>query len=119
MTQEMPLVGAARVLASQLGLALWRNNSGACQDQSGRLVRFGLGNDSAALCKTWKSSDLIGVGAWGRFAAVELKPPGWRWRGTERELAQLAFHNNVRALGGLAGFATTLEDVERILRGEN
>jgi hypothetical protein len=117
MTQEISLVGAARVRASELGLALWRNNSGACRDQRGRLVRFGLGNDSAALCKVWKSSDLIGLGIGGRLAAVEVKPAGWRYAGTERERAQAAFHECVRMLGGLAGFATTIDDVERILRG--
>lgn len=115
--REMPLLNQARVRASELGCALWRNNSGACRDATGRFVRFGLGNDSAALCRLWKSSDLVGVGPGGRFLAVEIKPPGWRYTGTGRELAQEAFLNHVRALRGLAGFATAIEDVEKIIRG--
>ena len=78
-------------------------------------MRFGLGNDSAALCRAWKSSDLVGIGPGGRFLAVEVKAPDWRWTGSGREIAQAAFHANVRALGGLAMFANSMDDLEKLI----
>jgi hypothetical protein len=113
---EAALQSTLRVHAPTLGFALWRNNNGACRDDTGRLIRYGLGNDSAKLNKRWKSSDLIGVGPGGRFVAVEVKSPGWHTPRNEREHAQANFINTVRALGGCAGFATSVVDYERIVR---
>lgn len=107
---------------------IWRNNSGAFKDEEGRLIRFGLGNDSPALNKVVKSSDLIGitpvqvtpemVGYWlGVFTAIEVKEPGWVQRpGDKRASAQAAFHDIVRAACGYAGFATHVDDMHRIIR---
>ncbi len=51
-----------RLAAPYRGLTLWRNNSGALMDiESGRLVRFGLGNDSQKMNRNIKSSDLVGI----------------------------------------------------------
>ena len=51
-----------RLNASRVGVTLWRNNSGATFDEdSQRMVRFGLGNESDKLNKQMKSSDLIGI----------------------------------------------------------
>ena len=49
--------GAAqiRLAAGRAGVPLFRNNSGAMTDQTGRLIRFGLGNESPALNARWKS----------------------------------------------------------------
>lgn len=116
-----PSEGAAQALirleAPKHGAMLWRNNSGALMDDDGRMVRFGLGNDSAKVNKGWKSSDLIGITpvhwqgyTFGVFTAVEVKRPGWKKPQNARDRAQLAFMTTVKAYGGRACFATSAED---------
>lgn len=78
-------------------------------DNDGRMVRYGLGNDSKRLNDVWKSSDLIGITR-GKFTAVEVKAPGWRGVSTAHERAQAAMLANVNALGGIGFFATSVED---------
>ena len=109
---------------------IWRNNNGACYDKTGRLIRYGLGNDSAKVNKKIKSSDLIGITpvvvtpemvgqTIGVFTAVECKPSDWKLRASDdRGQAQLMFHMIVHAHGGYAGFATHPSDIERITRKE-
>lgn len=98
--------------APSLGLILFRNNSGAMTDAKGRSVRFGLGNDSQALCRKRKSSDLIGVWSpYGVFIAIEVKRPGWTFKGTPREVAQQNFINEINESGGIAFFASSWKDV--------
>jgi hypothetical protein len=112
---ETDVLAELRLEASRLGLALWRNNSGAARDMHGRLLRFGLGNESAALWKIWKSSDLVGVGPGGRLVAIEAKDWGWTWTGNAHERAQWSFMQNVMQLGGIAGFCTCAGDLRRML----
>jgi len=50
-----------RMGAAAQGIIAWRNNSGAMMDENGNMVRFGLCNDTAALNKKFKSSDLVGI----------------------------------------------------------
>ena len=121
--------GAAqmRLAAGRAGVPLFRNNSGAMTDQTGRLIRFGLGNESPALNARWKSSDLIGllpvlvqpshVGkTLGVFLAVETKKPGWRLTpGDKRGQAQAAFLQSVRGFGGVGGFCCTADDFAKLL----
>lgn len=108
---------AVRLEASKLGWRLFRNNVGAFQDSTGRWVRYGLANDSAALNKKLKSGDLVGIKPvvvtpemvgqkLGVFVSREVKQEGWRYTGTEREVAQLAWINLVNSLGGDAAFTT-------------
>ena len=116
---EADVQDACVLLAPRYGARLWRNNSGALKDAGGRLVRFGLGNVSAQLNRVWKSSDLIGRTARGRFVAVECKPPGWSILGhrlTDHELAQLAFLMDVAWSGGLATFCSDPRQLEEALR---
>ncbi len=96
------------------GGAVWRNNSGACKDETGRQIRYGLGNDSAALNKVMKSSDLIGIAPGGRFLAVEVKPADWRY-GDARSVAQGNFLRRVNELGGIGTFANNVADVARAI----
>jgi hypothetical protein len=117
MSETDEVVAGCRVRASQMGLAMWRNNSGAAFDRTGRMVRYGLGNDSAKLCRVWKSGDLIGVGFNGVFVGAECKRPGWTWRGTPDEVAQHNFMENVRRLGGRAGFVTSADEYEALVLG--
>lgn len=106
-----------RLEASRLGMRLFRNNVGACKDETGRVIRYGLCNDSAQMNKTVKSSDLIGIRpviitpdmvghTIGQFVAREVKRPGWSYRGTDREVAQQAFGQLVLKLGGDFKFCT-------------
>ena len=124
-----------RLRAADRGARLWRNNSGACEDKTGRLVRYGLANDSPAVNKIFKSSDLIGItpivvthpmvgGTVGIFTAAECKEPGWRYAGDKacscrphssqckpcREKAQFAFLSLVNGLGGIGKFVSNPED---------
>lgn len=108
---------AIRLEAAQKGIYLWRNNVGALKDDTGRLVRYGLANDSAQINKRLKSSDLIGLRPFliqpehvgrlfGQFVAREVKEPGWTFRGDDRETAQQTFIHLVQTNGGDAAFAT-------------
>lgn len=108
-----------RLYVSAQGGAVFRNNVGAMYDaDSRRLVRYGLANDSRAMNLQLKSSDLIGWCGDGRFLSIECKAPGWQYRGTSRERAQLKWIEHVRRCGGRAGFAQSLEDVYDILKQE-
>ncbi len=106
-----------RLAAPARGMRLFRNNVGVLKNEDGRPVRYGLANDSSALNKRLKSSDLIG---WRRliitaemvgcvvaqFVAIECKAPGWKYRGDDREQAQHRFISLAAADGGYAQFAT-------------
>lgn len=107
---------------------IWRNNSGACTDDTGRLIRYGLGNDSAQLNREIKSSDLIGITpvvcyvasiGWttlGVFTALECKKTGWKLQPSdERATAQARFHEIVKQHGGFAGFVTKPDDISSII----
>ena len=111
MLSELDVQNTIRIEGAMHGLRLWRNNSGALTDVGGRLVRFGLGNDSARTNEVCKSSDLIGLGPDGVFVAIECKREGWKYKGSGRELAQRNFINIVAADGGIACFATRWQDV--------
>lgn len=111
-----------QIEASRRGGELWRNNNGALKDETGRLIRYGLGNTSAAISSEFKSSDLIGIfprmitpdmvgSVIGQFAAVEVKKPGWKKPSDDREHAQARFLSTVVALGGYGRFAQATGDV--------
>ena len=122
---EMATQQRLRLLAAQHGTPLLRNNSGACRDETGRVIRYGLGNDSTRINDAFKSSDLIGI--WpvvvtqemvgrtlGLFFAVEVKAPGWTLTpGDKRAQAQAAFGKWVQDHGGVFTFATSEKDVWR------
>jgi hypothetical protein len=107
MVSESNVQAQCRVRAAELGWRLWRNNVGAGKLDNGSFVRWGLANESAAVNKLLKSSDLIGLDDAGRFVAVECKHEGWKYNPSdEREAAQNLFHEIVRAHRGRAGFVT-------------
>ena len=104
-----------RLEAGEVGCRLWRNNVGACEDKRGRMIRYGLCNDSKKMNTHIKSSDLIGIkpviitqgmlgSTIGQFVAREVKSGKWSYKATEREVAQLRFLELISALGGDACF---------------
>lgn len=121
----------ARLKIAKTGAMAWRNNVGAtptkiptfcpkCGHQyqiKQTPIRYGLANDSQKLNAQIKSSDLIlaiprtvtpaMVGTTiAQFGAVECKRPGWTYRGTEAEIAQLAWLQLIVKVGGYASFST-------------
>lgn len=117
---EAALQQQVRLEAARRGMWLMRNNSGACEDKDGRMIRYGLCNDSKQMNEQIKSSDLIGITpvvcrcGWrhGVFTAWECKKPGWHLTpGDKRGQAQLVFIQRVVSLGGIGKFVTRLEDI--------
>ena len=115
-TPEGDVQNLVRMEASRKGLRLWRNNNGACYDNTGRFIRYGLANDSKKMNDAIKSSDLIGIRpvtitpehvgtVIGQFVAREIKAGGWKYRDSGREKAQGKFLQLVASLGGDASFA--------------
>lgn len=115
-TSEAGIQSAIRLEASRKGCRLFRNNVGATYTKRGDFIRYGLANDSMAVNGQIKSADLIGIRPvviqpWmvghtiGQFLSREIKHAGWRYTGTEREQAQLAWAELILALGGDACFA--------------
>ena len=115
---EAAVQNRVRLEASRAGGRIWRNNVGATYTKDGSFIRYGLSNDSQQMNKNIKSSDLVGITPvqvtpqhvgliLGVFTAREVKPEGWAYTGTEREVAQLAFIELVASLGGDACFANS------------
>ena len=114
-TTEVGVMQRARLEAARSGALLMRNNVGACRDHRGRMLRYGLANDSKQVNAECKSSDMIGIQpvvvqpehvgeTFGLFLAVECKKPGWKYTGKPREKAQKRFLDIVRGLGGIGRF---------------
>ena len=98
-----------------------RNNSGVAREideRTGelRMVRYGLANTSAKFNAVFKTGDLVGLYQ-GIFCMWECKAPGWVYRGTERERAQLNAIQHVRRFGGRAGFVNHPDQAVAIARG--
>lgn len=127
MSNEAVVQQQVQLAMARLGAQVWRNNSGACTDDTGRLIRYGLGNSSAALNAAIKSADLIGITPMtvqahhvgrtvGVFTALEVKRPGWHLTpGDKRGQAQKRFLDIVVGVGGMAGFVTDPADLANIL----
>jgi len=95
------------------GRRLWRNNTGAIKDETGRLVRFGLckgSSDIIGITPITITSDMIGKRI-GVFTAIEVKTP--KGKPTDE---QINFIDRVRDLGGFAGVARSVEDALEITR---
>ena len=113
---EAAIQNLVRLEATQKGLRLWRNNVGAGMLDNGSFIRWGLCNETKAMNKQNKSSDLIGIRpvlitmdmvghTIGQFVARETKKEDWVYTGTEHEVGQLNFIQLVVSLGGDAAFA--------------
>lgn len=117
-TREGYVQSVVRLEAPKHGVWLTRNNVGALQDDTGRVVRYGLANESKAQNEVMKSHDLIGIRTVlitpamvgttiGQFVAREVKHAGWTWgEDLKRETAQLSFATLITRYGGDARFVT-------------
>jgi len=116
-TSEASVSSAVRLEASARSIRLFRNNVGACKDERGRVIRYGLCNESKAMNKVIKSHDLVGITprlitkamvgyTIGQFTSREAKHGEWVYSGGEHEVAQLNFGDLVNSLGGDAKFVT-------------
>ena len=103
MRSEANIVSDCLIALSAAGATVWRQNTGALQDKTGRLVRYGLCVGSA---------DIIGICPDGRFLAVEVKTSTGQVRPE-----QVRFRDAVMAKGGRAGVARCADDALRILEG--
>lgn len=103
--------------APRYGVWLTRNNVGAMQDDRGRVVRYGLCNESKQRNAVLKSADLIGIKpvvitarmvgcTIGQFVSRECKRPGWTYKGDAHETAQANWAALVTRYGGDARFVT-------------
>ena len=123
MKSESEIQQAIQLEAPKMGVTLLRNNSGAFKDETGRLVRYGLGQISNT--QPYKSSDLIG---WTEvvvtpemvgqriaiFTAVEIKRQSWKATKDEREEKQRNFINWIKARGGIAGMVNSVDDFVKL-----
>jgi len=111
---EQAIQQRIRLACSRGPTRLFRNNTGKVIGQDGRMVTFGLCPGSADLIgyrSITVTPEMVGQ-TLAVFAAVEVKAE--RGRPTPE---QTAFLEHVRAAGGLAGIARSVEDAERILGG--
>ena len=118
MMSESDVQARVRLLASQQGWRLWRNNVGAGKLENGSFLRWGLANDTPSMNREIKSGDLIGIRpvlilpehvgtTIGQFASLEVKHEGWSHRpGNDREVAQKRWASLVNGLGGYAIIST-------------
>lgn len=129
MSSEAVVQQAIRLdLAKVPGVQCWRNQVGAAEDKTGRVIRYGLCNDSRNLNQQFKSSDLVGIRpvlvtpemvgqVIGIFVAIEVKESDWKFRESDdRAVAQKRFIDLVQASGAWSGFATSVDEARGILR---
>ncbi len=124
---ESAVQSHTRLELARAGAIIQRNNVGACEDKTGRIIRYGLMNDSVQLNRQFKSSDLINIipvligpqhigRTLGVYAALECKQSGWHLTpGDQRGQAQLRYLELVRSVGGIGAFITDPTQVGQIL----
>ena len=120
---ESLVMSQVRLAAPPLQCLLLRNNQGVLRDERGRPVRFGLGNESAALVARYASPDLVG---WTRYTVIpadvgrtlavmtgiECKTSSGR-----TTPQQQAWLDRLAADGGIAGVARCGADLDAIING--
>lgn len=129
MKDESTVQQEIQIAAKYFNCTLMRNNSGALKDDTGRVVRYGLGNVSKQHNDKIKSSDLIGITkvvitqemvgqTVGVFTAIECKKENWdvNKKFDTREIAQEAFIKWVNNNNGIAFFANHVDDLNNLIR---
>ena len=101
---ETELMRQIQLEASRQGARLFRNNCGMCITVDNRRIRFGVGGPGG--------SDLIGWSGGAIFIAIEVKSERGRVRPEQK-----AFIDAVRAAGGRAGIARSVDEAIQIIKG--
>ena len=100
-----------RLALSRGATRLFRNNTGALKDATGRLVHFGLCKGSSDLIG-WKTvtitPEMVGQEI-AVFCALEIKDKG------KATVLQRHFISVVHDAGGISGVARSVDEAERIL----
>jgi len=127
MKSELEIQQLIQLEAPMHNCILLRNNSGAMKDVNGRVVRYGLGNQSKNINENFKSSDLIGVTSVvitpdmigqkvAIFTAVEVKRKDWKpSQSDKRQIAQQNFIDFIKSKGGIAGFVNSIDTFKKLL----
>tara|TARA_R100000231_G_scaffold118882_1_gene89006 strand:+ start:1731 stop:2075 length:345 start_codon:yes stop_codon:yes gene_type:complete len=111
MSNEAYVQNKIRLAVGVGEVRLFRNNTGALLDQSGRLVKFGLCKGSSDLIgfKTITiTPDMVGSKV-AVFSAIEVKDKG------KTTVNQRNFINVINKSGGLAGIARNVTEAKKIL----
>lgn len=117
MKSESEVQGEVMLRLSEMGHRIWRNNNGAAVDKTGRHIRYGLGNVSSQVNARLKSSDLIGMeNCTGRLISIEVKREGWKYKGTDREVAQNRWIELIKRLGGIGGFVSDVVQLDELFK---
>lgn len=123
---EAPVQAAiGELLASHPSVAIAiRINGGMAYSETGAPVWFHRLIRVPGIQKEYRLTDFVGILKSGRPFAIEAKRPDWSGvsRGTRdqalREQAQERYMNYVIALGGVAGFARSMEEALAIVEGK-
>jgi hypothetical protein len=96
-------------------LRLFRNNCGKLPDpRTGRWLEFGVGNPGGGDLLGWKTvtvtPEMVGQQV-AVFTSIEVKTPTGRLRPEQEQWMKV-----VRAAGGIAGVARSVEDAEALVR---
>jgi len=113
--KESNIEKLCRLKASALGLVLFRNARG--YDPTNK-VKYGLGPDGASdeigFYSVTVTPEMVGESV-AIFSAIEIKTPNHKTN-KKRFSDQKRFIANVKRAGGIGGFATCEEDIERIIK---
>jgi hypothetical protein len=111
--KETPILKRIMLACSRGPVRLWRNNCGALQDREGRWVRYGISNPGGSDLIGFESivvqPDMVGK-TLAVFVALEVKAKNGRITKDQKN-----FIDNVKAFGGLAGVARSVEDAKKVL----
>lgn len=102
-SNEQAIVNGILLMAGQKypdTVRLWRNNTGALKDQTGRLIKFGCPG----------SPDLIGILRPGKFLGVEVKDK------SRQSDQQKNFQSMVELMGGIYLLVHSVEEAEQGIR---
>lgn len=128
MTPEQKASEDVELAAPSLGVTLLRNNNGACYNDEGRLIRYGLGHISGK--EEYSSGDLVG---WTRvtitpemvgktvaiFTVAEVKPTSFtikdQYRSGSREFKQEKFNELARSNGGFGMIVRSGHDLKHAI----
>tara|TARA_B100000609_G_C16864808_1_gene256971 strand:+ start:113 stop:460 length:348 start_codon:yes stop_codon:yes gene_type:complete len=111
MSNEAYVQNKIRLAVGVGEVRLFRNNTGALLDQSGRLIKFGLCKGSSDLIgfrSITITPDMVGTKV-AVFSAIEVKDKG------KTTVDQRNFINVINKSGGFAGVARNVTDAKKIL----